>query len=202
MGFDTILAAKDLGYRGQPFNWVTMPDQFTLAALDRHLRADPGARPLVAQVALISSHAPWVPVPALVPWEEIGDGRVFDAMAAAGDPPDVVWRDRDRVRAQYAKAVDYALSAVLAYAERHAAAPPLILVLGDHQAAPFVAQDARWDVPAHLIGPPHLVAAAAGWGWAPGLIPPADAPAPGMEVMRDRILRAWSTGAPRREALR
>jgi hypothetical protein len=35
MGFDTVLAAADLGYRGLPFNWVTMPDQFTLAAFER-----------------------------------------------------------------------------------------------------------------------------------------------------------------------
>ena len=32
-GYDRVLAAHDLGYRGLPFNWVTMPDQFTLAAL-------------------------------------------------------------------------------------------------------------------------------------------------------------------------
>ena len=40
MGFDRILAAADLGYRGLPFNWVTMPDQFTLAAFDRLVRLD------------------------------------------------------------------------------------------------------------------------------------------------------------------
>ena len=82
MGFDRVLAAGDLGYRGQPFNWVTMPDQFTLAATDRLLRA-PGAAPLFAQIALISSHAPWVPVPRMVAWDQVGDGRVFDAMAQA-----------------------------------------------------------------------------------------------------------------------
>ena len=100
-GYDTVLAAKDLGYRGRPFNWVTMPDQFTLAALERRLLA-PGPRPPVfAEVALISSHAPWTPVPPLLPWDALGDGAVFDPYAAAGDPPEVVWRDPDRVRAQY-----------------------------------------------------------------------------------------------------
>ena len=59
MGFGTVLAAEDLGYEGLPFNWVTMPDQFTFAALDRLLRTDTGGRPLFAQVALGSSHAPW-----------------------------------------------------------------------------------------------------------------------------------------------
>jgi hypothetical protein len=38
-----------------------------------------------------------------------------------GDPPDVVWRDRDRVRDQYRQAVDYALTVVFDYAARHAA---------------------------------------------------------------------------------
>lgn len=200
LGFETILAADDLEYAGLPFNWVTMPDQYTLSALDRLLRddaADPAHdRPLVAQVALVSSHAPWVPVPELVPWDEVGDGRIFDAMAQAGDPPDVVWRDRDRVRAQYGEAVDYALTTVFDWAARQGDEPPLLLVLGDHQAAPFVALDARPDVPAHLIGPPELVAAAAEWGWVEGLVPDRDGAVDGMEVMRDRILAAWSGGGP------
>ncbi|WP_233488881.1 LTA synthase family protein [Rhodovulum sp. 12E13] len=200
LGFETILAADDLGYAGLPFNWVTMPDQYTLSALDRLLRdndADPAAdRPLVAQVALVSSHAPWVPVPELVPWDEVGDGRIFDAMAQAGDPPDVVWRDRDRVRAQYGEAVDYALRTVFDWAARQGDAPPLLLVLGDHQAAPFVALDDRPDVPAHLIGPPDLVAAAAAWGWGEGLVPAPDGTVDGMEVMRDRLLATWSSGGP------
>ncbi len=199
MGFETILAAADLGYAGLSFNWVTMPDQFTFAAMDRLLRE---ARPdddrnHVIQVATGSSHAPWVPVPEPVDWETIGDGRVFDAMAAAGDPPDVVWRDRDRVRAQYRLAVDYALQVVLSYAARHADDPPLMIVLGDHQAAGFVALDERPDVPIHLIGPAHLVdPAAAQWGLAPGLIPPDDAAVVPMDRMRDRILRTF-TSAPR-----
>ena len=198
MGFETILAAEDLGYAGSSFNWVTMPDQFTYAALDRRLRADRADdRPLFVQVATGSSHAPWVPVPELVPWDVVGDGRVFDAMAAAGDPPDVVWRDRDRVRAQYRQAVDYALEAVLSWAALHADAPPLLIVLGDHQAAGFVALDERPDVPLHLIGPAELVERAAeAWGLSPGLLPPDDAPVVPMERMRDRILTAFTTAPP------
>ncbi|WP_371038625.1 sulfatase-like hydrolase/transferase [Rhodosalinus sp. FB01] len=194
MGFETILAARDLGYRGRPFNWVTMPDQFTLAALDRRLRDAPDDRPIFAQVATGSSHAPWVPVPDLVAWDEIGDGRVFDAMAEAGDPPDVVWRDRGRVRAQYRLAVDYALRTVLDYAARHADDPPLMIVLGDHQAAGFVALDERPHVPIHVIGPAHLVTRAATWGLAPGLIPAPDAKVVPMDRMRDLILRSYSSG--------
>ena len=196
MGFETILAAEDLGYAGRSFNWVTMPDQFTFAAMDRLLRqGGRDGRPLFIQVATGTSHAPWVPVPELLAWSAVGDGRVFDAVAASGDPPDVVWRDRDRVRAQYRLAVDYALQTVLAYAARHARDPPLMIVLGDHQAAGFVALDERPDVPLHLIGPAHLVdRAAVDWGLSPGLIPPVAAPVTRMDRMRDRILATF-TGA-------
>ena len=201
MGFDTVLPASDLGYAGLPFNWVTMPDQFTFAALDRLLRDGTDPRSLFAQIATGTSHAPWLPVPELVPWEEIGDGRIFNDMAQAGDPPEVVWRDRDRIREQYRQAVDYALRVVFAYAARHAGEPPLILVIGDHQAAGFVALDERPDVPMHVIGPEALVARIDGWGWTAGLVPGDDvAPVP-MNLMRDRILEAFSdppeaAGAP------
>ncbi|MCL3883237.1 sulfatase-like hydrolase/transferase [Marivita sp. GX14005] len=195
MGFETVLAARDLGYEGKPFNWVTMPDQFTFAALDRLLRA-PSDRPVFAQIALGSSHAPWVPVPELVPWEQIGDGHVFDEMAVAGDPPDVVWRDTERVRLQYREAVDYALRVVTGYAARHAADPPLIFMIGDHQAAEFVAMDERPDVPVHVIGPERLVAKVAAWGWGEGLLPGGGTVPIPMDRMRDLILEAYSDTAP------
>lgn len=196
MGFETILAARDLGYRGEPFNWVTMPDQFTLSALDRTLRdgSDPD-KPLFVQVALGSSHAPWVPVPELVDWNAIGDGKIFNAMATSGDRPDVVWRDHDRVRRQYRMAVDYALRTVFAYAARHAKHPPLLIVVGDHQTAGFVALDERPDVAVHFIGPRHLVQRIAGPGFHPGLLPPSDAPVLRMDRMRHVILQAYSSNA-------
>ncbi len=195
-GFDRILAAADLGYRGLPFNWVTMPDQFTLAAFDRLLRKAEGRTGrMFAQVVLISSHAPWVPVPRLIDWEAVGDGTVFNAMAMEGDPPDVVWRDRDRVRDQYRQAVGYALEAAFGWAARTAEEMPLILVVGDHQAAGFVAQEERLDVPIHVIGPAALVERAAEWGFAPGLVPPETQVALPMEAMRDLFVKAYSSGA-------
>lgn len=191
MGFETVLEAAHLGYRGLPFNWVTMPDQFTLVALDRLLRSAGRDRHLFAQIALISSHAPWVPVPRLLEWDEIGDGSEFDAMAQDGDPPEVVWRDRDRVRDQYRLAVDYSLQVVFDYALRHAADPPLMIVIGDHQAAPRIALDERPDVAIHVIGPDHLVQRTADWGLVPGLVPPEDQPVPRMDVLRDLILETF-----------
>ena len=192
MGFQRILAAPDLGYRGQPFNWVTMPDQFTLAATDRLLRDGSDPRRLFAQIALISSHAPWTPVPEMLPWEDLGDGTEFDAMAQAGDPPNVVWRDRDRVRAQYRDTIDYTLQAVLDYAARQGEDAPLMILVGDHQAATTIGLDDRREVPIHVIGPPDLVARTDAWGLTRGLIPEPGSPAMPMEALRDRFMRNFS----------
>ena len=196
MGFETILASGDLGYAGLPFNWVTMPDQFTLAAYDRLLRARPRERPLFTQIALISSHAPWVPVPEMIAWEDLGDGTVFNEIAQSGEPPDVVWRDRDRVREQYRLAIDYSLQAVMSYALRQVDDMPLLIILGDHQTANFVSQNDSFDVPIHVIGPAEVVAHIEGWGWTRGMVPDPDLNAWPMDKFRDRFLAAFSSGAP------
>ncbi len=191
-GFQTILAAADLGYRGDPFNFVTMPDQFTLAAFDRLVPRGRPDDPLLAQIVLLSSHAPWVPVPHLVPWNTVGDGTIFNEMANSGDPPKIVWRDRDRVRDQYRKAIDYSLQSIMAFAERQTRHPPLMIVLGDHQPASFVAQSESRDVPVHLIGPPDLVALFDGWNWTEGLVPDAQTPVWPMREFRDRFVKTLS----------
>lgn len=194
MGFETILAEADLGYAGRPFNWITMPDQFTFAAMDRLLRdRRSDDRPFFIQMALASSHAPWVPVPEVIDWNALGDGKVFDPLVAASDPPRVVWQDNDRVRAQYQLAVDYALQTVFAYAALHADNPPLMIIVGDHQAAGFIALDDRPHVPMHIVGPQPLVDLLSDAGFTPGLVPPGTTPVRRMDLMRAHILQALSS---------
>jgi hypothetical protein len=188
-GFDAIYNAPDLGYEGERFNWVTMPDQFTLKALERLELSRPARPPVLAQVALVSSHAPWVPIPELVDWDLIGDGTIFNQWALSGDPPEVVWRDHDRVRDQFRLAVDYSLQSVGAWAARLADDPPLIIALGDHEPARFVSGVPGYDVPIHVIGPPDLVARFEALGWIPGMIPDPENPPLRMDVLRDTFLR-------------
>ncbi len=190
LGFEDVLAAGDMGYRGQPFNWVTMPDQFTLDRYDALLGRDD--RPRFVQTALISSHAPWVPVPEMVPWDEVGDGTIFDRWATAGDPPEVVWRDRDRVRDQYRQAIDYSLQAAFAHVARRAGDGTLFVVLGDHPPAAFVSQIDSFDVPVHLVGDPATLALFAKWRWSEGLVPDATLESWPMEAFRDRFVEAVS----------
>ncbi|WP_206513316.1 sulfatase-like hydrolase/transferase [Pelagibacterium montanilacus] len=192
IGFDDIYPADRLGYRGEPFNWVTMPDQYTLAAFDR-LRPELGDQ-MFAQIALISSHAPWVPVPDLVDWSEIGDGTIFNDMALAGDPPAVVWQDEDRIREQYRLSVDYALETVMDYVARHPDSDErLTIIVGDHPATLFVAGVNSFDVPMHVIGPPDLVDSIDQWDWTEGLVPSGALASWPMAEFRDRFLAAYTT---------
>lgn len=196
MGFDTVLAARDLGYAGKPFNWITMPDQFTFTAMDRLLRnTNESTSPMFIQVALGSSHAPWVPVPELIAWADIADGTVFNPIVEASEPPSVLWQDKERVREQYRMAVDYALNTVFSYVALHANNPPLMFIIGDHQAASFVALDDRPQVPMHVVGPEHLVKLVADGDFDTGLIPSNDTTVRGMDQMRAHLLQSLSSNA-------
>lgn len=196
-GYDAIYDARGLGYAGRPFNWVTMPDQFTL---ERFERIERGAadKPVFAEIALISSHAPWTPIPPLVDWERIGDGTIFNRWADSGDPPEVLWRDMDRVRIQYRRSLDYVLRTIAGYAARYGGDDLVMIVLGDHQTAPLITGDRTGrDVPMHVIaGDPAVVEAARRWGLTPGMRPAADLASIPMQDLRSLILTTFSTPLP------
>ncbi|WP_415880694.1 sulfatase-like hydrolase/transferase [Methylomonas sp. TEB] len=192
-GYDRIYAAQDLGYKGQTFNWITMPDQYTLSALQA-LERKPGARqPLMAELALISSHAPWTPLPELVNWDQVGDGSIFN-QARVGDTPEVVWQNTERIREQYRKSIEYALANIVSYAMTYGDDNLVILVLGDHQPAPFVTGELdSHDVLVHLISRDSKVMdAIKEWQWTDGMLPASDAPMLGMDKLRERFIAAFS----------
>jgi len=192
-GYDRIYAAQDLGYKGQSFNWITMPDQYTLAALQNLERQAGDRQPLMAELALISSHAPWTPLPQLVDWDQVGDGSIFN-QTRAGDTPEIVWQNTERIREQYRKSIEYALANIVSYVIKYGDDNLVLLVLGDHQPAPFVTgESGNHDVPVHLISrDPKVMNAINDWQWSDGMLPAEEAPAWGMDKLRDRFIAAFS----------
>ncbi|MDN7131696.1 alkaline phosphatase [Halomonas sp. MC140] len=185
-GFDEIVAAKDIDYAGPALNWVTMPDQFTLDYTQKHLLGD---SPVFAQQALISSHAPWTPIlPVIEDWSLIEDGRIFTPWENAGDPPEVLWKDIERIRDHYAWSVNYAVKVTGRWAERVVDDKTLMIVLGDHQPAPLITGDnASAAVPVHIISAdPALLAPFIARGFVPGTLPALEqaANAPRMSELR------------------
>lgn len=196
-GFDRVYAAKDLGYAGESFDWITMPDQYTLSALDR-LELDRRDRPpIMATVALISSHAPWTPLPPLFDWEAMGDGAVFTRELRSGDAPAVVWLDPERVRAQYLRSIGYVLRTIQSWLVRRGRDNELFVVVGDHQPARIISgDDTSFEVPIHLLArDSRLLDAIAAPDWSRGMRPDPDAPTWPMEAIRGRFLEVFTVPA-------
>jgi len=191
-GYDQVLASADLGYKGKPFNWVTMPDQYTLSAFEALARkpARAAGKPVMAEIALISSHAPWTPVPKLVDWSAVGDGTIFDEQAESGDTPATVWADPDRVRRQYIETIDYSLETIGDYIARFAG-DALVIVLGDHQPAAIVTgPDASRAVPIHIVTKDiGLLARFRTEGFSDGMRPAPEATERPMSDMRALLVR-------------
>jgi hypothetical protein len=190
-GYAQILPAAGLSYRGKPFNWIAMPDQYTLSAFERLVRGPERQRglPVMAEIALISSHAPWTPVARLLDWEAIGDGSVFNDQATSGDPPSVVWSDPERVRRQYIATIDYSLETLGSYMARFGK-DTVFIVLGDHQPAAIVTgPNASRAVPLHVVsGDAGLIASFKTQGFSTGMLPAATAHEWGMDEMRQVLI--------------
>ncbi|MFC5996543.1 sulfatase [Pseudonocardia hispaniensis] len=193
-GYDQVYDSTHLGYHGPRFSWATMPDQYTLAAFERLERDRSGRAPVMAEIPLVSSHAPWSPIPRLVDWNDVGDGSVFDSMAAEGAPPEaILTRDPDRVRTDFRRSIEYSLSSLISYVETYGDDDLVLIVLGDHQPAPVVTgENAGRDVPITVVArDPAVLDRISGWGWQEGLKPGPQAPVWRMDSFRDRFLGAF-----------
>lgn len=194
-GYDSVHDAHGLGYKGKPFNWVTMPDQYTLSAferLERQGRDEPGHTPVMAEMALISSHAPWTPIPSLVDWDQVGDGTVFNPQAEGGESPSVIWADPARVRTQYIASIDYTLETLGSYMVRYGR-NTLFILLGDHQPAAIITgEEASRDVPMHIVaGNPELLDRLDGWNLQRGMIPTKETPVYRMDEFRRKLVESF-----------
>ena len=84
--FDHVYDSRNVGYEGPRFGYPTMPDQYTLDAFQRLELAPRPRRPVMAEIDLITSHAPWSRVPHLIDQADVGDGSVFDGMPEHSRP--------------------------------------------------------------------------------------------------------------------
>ena len=192
--FEQLYGRFDLGYQGPTFSWAAMPDQFTLAAFQR-LELTPGHAPVMAEIDLVSSHQPWTPLPDMLPWDQLGDGSVFEPMAARGPTPEEAWGDTDTVRRLYGESIEYSLEALLSWVVALQDEDLVLVMLGDHQPLPLVTgPDATSQVPISLVASdPAVLDRIDGWDWQDGLLPSPDAPVWPMDAFRDRFLDAFST---------
>ncbi|MGJ3264042.1 MAG: hypothetical protein ACFE0R_12485 [Salinarimonas sp.] len=213
LGYDATYEAGDMGYAGPAFYWGIVPDQFALDHLARteldatELEAGRNGStprpPVFAVAALISSHAPWLPVPEVVAWEELGDGAIYRRWTDGAPEPREVWRDREKVRVQYARSVAHSLDAVAAFVAERIDPDTVVIVMGDHQPAPLITgEGASRAVPVHVLAPDAaLLAPLDALGFAAGAMPPpaprvGDVALPRIGALRPALLEGWRGARP------
>jgi hypothetical protein len=192
-GYDHLYDSRNVGYAGPRFGYPTMPDQFTLDAFHRLELAKADRAPVMAEIDLITSHAPWSRTPRMVDQGRVGDGSVFDAMPETLPSEREIWPSPARVKAAYGTSIEYSLNALVSFVQHYGTDKTVLVVLGDHQPASIVSgRGAGHDVPISVIARDQAVLRRIdGWGWEPGLRPSPDAPVWRMDRFRDRFLAAY-----------
>ena len=192
-GHQRVYDFPALGYRGPDLGWASVPDQYTLSAFERLEHAQPDRPPVLAEIALTSSHAPWPLIPPVIGWDQVGDGSIFQTMTT-GEPRDAVWaKGTEAVRSAYSRSVAYSLESLVSWVQTAGDDDLVLVLLGDHQAAPaIIGAGAGRDVPISIVTRDRgVLDRIAEWGWQDGLRPGPQAPVWPMEDFRDRFLTTF-----------
>ncbi|HEV7168536.1 MAG TPA: CDP-alcohol phosphatidyltransferase family protein [Micrococcaceae bacterium] len=192
--YDQFYDRRNVGYHGPTFSYASMPDQYSLAAFERN-ELQPGHKPVMAEIDLVSSHTPWTPLPSMVPWSQLGDGSIFNPMPALGLSPSAAWSDTNTVRQLYGQSIQYSLQALATWVTELNDPNLVLVMLGDHQPATTVSgAGANHEVPISIIArDPSVFAKISPWSWGNGLLPSPSAPVWSMDAFRDKFLTAFST---------
>jgi phosphatidylglycerophosphate synthase len=189
--YDKLYDRRDIGYRGPGFTYAPMPDQYMFSALQR-LELSKPHRPLFAEVDTVSSHMPWDRIPRQIPWNEVGDGSIFNRIPMYTEPGSFWWHP-DQVKAAYARSLEYSLNVLISYVQHYGKKNLVLVVVGDEQPLPIVSgTNASHNVPISIIAHDASVFhRISGWGWQKGLLPSPKAPVMRMSAFRDRFLTAY-----------
>jgi hypothetical protein len=169
--FDDIYDGKWFDYRGPPFGWWSMSDQFVLAALARELDRRPRP-PLFVFFPTITTHAPFSPTPPYQPdWARMLTPTPYDPADLARTDEDYAnWMD---LSPGYVRSVNYFYQTLAGFLREREGDDLVLLVIGDHQpAAAVTGEGAPWDVPVHIIASrPGILERLTAHGFSAGLTP-------------------------------
>ena len=172
-GFEDIYDHARLDYRGPPFGWWNVNDQYSLARVDAAEIAPADRRPAFVFFATITTHAPFVPAPPYQPdWARVLGDNPYDADDL--DRAWSAWADWTNLGPSYLEAMRYAFANVGGYLRLRADRDLVMVLVGDHQPPALVSGvGASWDVPVHVVTGRAgvLDRLVDGHGFAPGLAP-------------------------------
>lgn len=195
--FDDIYNAERLKYRGPQFGWFEIPDQFSIASVDRLEFTRAPRAPLFVFYPTISTHFPFSPTPPYqADWARVLTADPFNGPQldeAYSTEPD--WTD---FGPGYVAALAYDFASIGGYLKLRSERDFVMILLGDHQPPSAVSREgAPWNVPVHVIASrPAVLDALAARGFHRGLSP--ERPVLGkMHALLPVLLEAFSTGGRR-----
>lgn len=196
-GFDRILDANGLKYRGPAYGGWVIPDQYSLHRLHQLEIASANRPPLLVVFPTINSHAPFAPLPPYHPdWNDVAVGS--DTTPSSDTVALSARLDGSSLATAYVHSVRYNLAVLGGYLQQFAPANSLLLVLGDHQPPAIVAgRDSSWQTPVHVFSRnPELIRAFQAAGFQAGIKPGATALG-GIESLGPLLLRVLDSRADR-----
>jgi hypothetical protein len=195
--FDQLLDRDNVGYHGPAFSYASMPDQYTFAAFQR-LELTPGHKPVMAEMDLVSSHWPWSPVPAMVPWDKVGDGSIYGPMTAKRASLFAIESNASLERQLYSKSIQYSMQALTSWVTGLNDPNLVVILLGDEQPDTPISTPGRTshELPISIIArDPSVFRQIDSWGWQDGLVPGNSAPDELMSAFRNQFLDTFSTAS-------
>ena len=195
--YDKFYDSLNVGYKGPSFSYAKIPDQYTFNKFGQ-LELGPGHTPVMAEIDTVSSHEPWTPLPQMVPWNQLGDGSIYNPMPAQGIKPAEAFSSDATMQRLYGQSIQYALQALTSWVVRLNDPNLVIVMLGDHQPATLVSGNApTHSVPISIIAhDPSVFRHIASWHWQNGLLPSPSAPLEQMDAFRDQFLNAFNATTP------
>lgn len=193
-GFGEVVLGPEMGYSGPRYSWESLPDQYALDWVGRHVLAG-SDRPVFAKIVLASSHTPFDRVPSLVDdWSALGDGTIYGRLPGRVMPVrgGLIFEHNDG----YLACLAYSLEAVGRFVAERISDDTLVIVLGDHQ-PPLTAARVTRDrsVPIHIISrAPDELAPFRARGYVDGMRPASTVAESGMESFLERFVADFSRG--------
>ena len=154
-GFNAIYDGERLAYKGPPFGWWTIPDQFAVARLDA-AEIDPSARaPLFVFFPTTGTHTPFTPTAPYQPdWPRMLTPHPYeqaDVVRSWSQQPD--WMN---LGPSYAHALGATYTWIGGLLRKRADRDLVMILIGDHQPPALVSgEGASWEVPVHVDREPR-----------------------------------------------
>jgi phosphatidylglycerophosphate synthase len=192
--YDQTYNRLNVGYKGPSFSYSAMPDQYTFAEFQR-LELTPGHKPVMAEIDTTSSHTPWVPLPSMVPWNQVGNGSIFNAQRGTAADVARVWSNANTVRQFYGQSIQYSMTALTSWVTQLNDPNLVLILMGDHQPHSTVSGNTpNNEVPISIITrSPSVLAQMSSWHWQNGLLPTAGAPLEPMDAFRNQFLNTFNS---------